>query len=136
MSKVVWVADSAMHFVSAKTDLPDDYQLKSNETFVEPINQDGSGMLAPATLLGQGQGWRPATAEEHKAYMAEQRKLHPDQYSESKPVGPSAEQQMINALGKTQMTQGTQIDANTADIKEVKQMINFIGKQQMAQGNK
>lgn len=131
MSKVVWMADSAMHFVSAKTDQPDDYELKPNETFVQPINSDGSGMLKPATLLGQGQGWREATAEEHEAYLKAQAAKNPSQ-----PSSPSAEQQMINVLGKQQMTQSSQISANTADLKEVKQMINFIGKQQMAQGNK
>lgn len=117
MSKVVWFADSNMHFVSAKTDLPDDYQLKSNETFVEPINQDGSGMLAPATLLGQGQGWRAATSEERAAYLkAQAAKNH------SQPAGPSAEQQMIATLGQQQ----AKTDAN---VKQMQQMIAMLGSQ-------
>ena len=129
MSKYVYVWDQQNHWSDKKV-VSDDYKLQANETF-DPVPD---GQLEPSTRVAGG--WKGATKEEHEAYLAEQRKLHPDQYSEQKPVGPSAEQQMINALGKTQMTQGTQIDANTADIKEVKQMINFIGKQQMAQGNK
>lgn len=129
MAKYVYAWDSQNHWSDKKV-VADDYKLQANETF-DPVPD---GQLEPSTRIAGG--WSGATKEEHEAYEAEKRKLHPDWYPEQKPAKASAEQQMINLLGKQQMTQGTQIDANTADIKEVKQMINFIGKQQMAQGNK
>lgn len=104
------------------------YQLQDNQTY-DPIPQ---GMDEPVVRVnGQSGSWRQPTAEEKAAYQ----KTHPVQ-KPNEPSAPSQEQQMINMLGKTQMTQGTQIDANKADINQMKQMINLLGKQQMAQGNK
>ena len=99
------------------------YQAKAGETTVDKPN-----LREPMVI--EGGTWRGATDAEYKAWL----QAHPQ--LQTKPAGPSAEQQMINVLGKQQMTQSSQISANTADLKEVKQMINFIGKQQMAQGNK
>ena len=94
------------------------YVAKAGETTVPKPS-----LREPAVL--EGGAWRGATDEEYAAWLATQPK------KEEQPKKPSAEQQMINMLGKTQMTQSGKIDANTADIKQVKQMINFIGKQQM-----
>lgn len=94
------------------------YQAKAGETTVPKPS-----LREPAVL--EGGTWRGATDEEYAAWLATQPK------KEEQPKKPSAEQQMINRLGKTQMTQASKIDTNTADIKQVKQMINFIGKQQL-----
>lgn len=122
--KLIYKWDSQSIFSGTKL-VEDDYQPQAGETF-SAIPQPN---LMPVKWTGSA--WQSATQEEHDAYVAEQRKLHPDWYPEQKPVGPSAEQQMINALGKQQMTQGSQIDANKADINQMKQMINLLGKQQM-----
>lgn len=129
MSKKVygWGADGVFNFYDI---VPDDYQLQANQTFDSPlVAKDGVATLNQPTKRVAG-GWQQPTEEEHKAWVEANQKLFPQ--PEQKPQGPSAEQQMINLLGKTQMSQGSKIDANSADIKEVKQMINFIGKQQMA----
>lgn len=108
-------------------DVADDYKLKENETFDSPLDQNGN--LDPAVKRVNGV-WQQPTAEDRAAFEAKMAKLYPNP-TPSTPVGPSQEQQMINMLGKTQMTQGTQIDANKADINQMKQMINLLGKQQM-----
>ena len=94
------------------------YQAKAGETTVPKPS------LREPSRVENG-AWRGATDEEYAAWLATQPK------KEEQPKKPSAEQQMINRLGKTQMTQGTQIDANKADINQMKQMINLLGKQQM-----
>ncbi|WP_295745450.1 hypothetical protein [uncultured Limosilactobacillus sp.] len=130
MSKRVfgWDADGLLNFWDV---VPDDYQLQSNQTFDDPTTAGGNGARLLNRLVKRVAGnWQPLTDEELAAYQAAQQKLRPK--INVQPQGPSAEQQMINLLGKTQMTQSGKIDANTADIKQVKQMINFIGKQQMA----
>lgn len=127
--KGIYYADPTTHEFTHSDIVDDDYQLQANETFENP-----TGKREPAKLVGTS--WQDATEEEHAAWVKQQeedfQRLHPN----LAPAGPTAEQQMINALGKTQMTQGTQIDANKADINQMKQMINLLGKQQMAQGNK
>ena len=94
------------------------YQAKTGETTVAKPS-----LREPMVI--EGGTWRGATDAEYNAWL----QAHPQQ--KEKPARPSAEQQMINMLGKTQMTQGTQIDANKADINQMKQMINLLGKQQM-----
>ena len=129
MSKKVygWGADSVFNFYDI---VPDDYQLKANQTFDSPVVvKDGVATLNQPVKRVAG-GWQQPTEEEHNAWVEANQKQFPQPDKQSQ--GPSAEQQMINMLGKTQMTQGSKIDANAADIKQVKQMINFIGKQQMA----
>lgn len=90
------------------------YVAKAGETTVPKPS-----LREPAVL--EGGAWRGATDEEYAAWLA----AHPQKKVEPKPT---AEQQMINALGKTQVTQ-------TDDIKELKQTINFLGKQLMAAKN-
>lgn len=129
MSKKVygWGADNVFNFYDV---VPDDYQLQANQTFDDPtiVGDNGARLLNRLVKRVAG-SWQPLTDEELAAYQATQQKLRPQ--INVQPQGPSEEQQMINMLGKTQMTQGSKIDANSADIKEVKQMINFIGKQQL-----
>ena len=129
MSKKVydWGTDNVFNFYDV---VPDNYQLQANQTFDDPtVEKDGVRVVNQPVKRVAG-GWQQPTEEEHKAWIEANQKLFPQ--PEQKPQGPSAEQQMINMLGKTQMTQGSKIDANAADIKQVKQMINFIGKQQLA----
>jgi hypothetical protein len=129
MSKEVygWGADNVCNFYDT---VSDEYQLQANQTFDDPtIVKDGVRVLNQPVKRVAG-GWQQPTEEEHKAWIEANQKLFPQ--PEQKPQGPSAERQMINMLGKAQMTQGSKIDANAADIKQVKQMINFIGKQQLA----
>lgn len=123
MSKRIYGWDTADGFWKYFDDVADDYKLKGNETFDSPLDQNGS--LNPAVKRVNGV-WRQPTVEDKAAYEAKMAKLHP-----ASAYQPSAKQQMINLLGKQQMTQGTQIDANKADISQMKQMINLLGKQQM-----
>ncbi len=93
------------------------YQAKAGETTLPKPS------LREPSRVENG-AWRGATDEEYAAWL----QAHPQKKVESHTT---AEQQMINLLGKQQMTQGTQIDANKADISQMKQMINLLGKQQM-----
>lgn len=129
MSKKVygWGADGVFNFYDV---VSDDYQLQANQTFDDPtVEKDGVRVVNQPMKRVAG-GWQQPTEEEHNAWVEANQKQFPQPDKQSQ--GPSAEQQMINMLGKTQMAQSGKIDANTADIKQVKQMINFIGKQQMA----
>lgn len=128
MSKEVygWGTDNVCNFYDT---VPDDYQLQANQTFDDPtIVKDGVRVLNQPVKRLNG-AWQQPTDKEHNAWIEANQKQYPQ--PEQKPQGPSAEQQMINMLGKTQMAQSGKIDANAADIKQVKQMINFIGKQQL-----
>ena len=121
-----WGADNVCNFYDT---VPDDYQLQDNQTFDDPtIVKDGVRVLNQPVKRLNG-AWQQPTEEEHNAWVEANQKQFPQPDKQSQ--GPSAEQQMINMLGKTQMAQSGKIDANTADIKQVKQMINFIGKQQL-----
>lgn len=115
MAKIVYAWDTQNHWSDKKV-VSDDYKLQANETF-DPVPD---GQQQPSTRIAGG--WRGATQEEHEAYLAEQRKLHPDQYSEQKPVGPSAEQQMIATLGQQQAK-------TDASVKQMQQMIAMLGSQ-------
>ncbi len=64
MSKMIFRWDTQSHFDS-KSFVADDYQLKSNETFVAVPD----GQNQPSTWTGSS--WREATEEEHAAYLAE-----------------------------------------------------------------
>ena len=133
MSKRVfgWGADGLLNFWDV---VPDDYQLQANQTFDDPTTAGENGARVLGRLVKRVAGsWQPLTDEELAAYQAAQQKLRPNM--DQQPQGPTAEQQMINMLGKTQMAQSGKIDANTADIKQVKQTINFLGKQLMAAKN-
>ncbi len=108
MSKYVYVWDQQNHW-SYKKVVSDDYKLQANETFdVVP-----DGLNTPITRVTGG--WKGATKEEHDAYVAEQRKLHPDLYPEQKPAEPSKQDQALNALGlqlaQVQKTQAAQSQA-------------------------
>lgn len=93
------------------------YVAKAGETTVPKPS-----LREPAVL--EGGAWRGATDEEYAAWL----QVHPQKKVESQTT---AEQQMINKLGKDQLAQSAKIDANTDKIKQVQQMINFIGKQQL-----
>lgn len=93
------------------------YQAKVGETTVSKPS-----LREPMVI--EGGVWRGATDEEYAAWL----QAHPQKKVESQTT---AEQQMINKLGKDQLAQSAKIDTNTADIKQVQQMINFIGKQQL-----
>lgn len=115
MTKYVYMWDANNHW-SDKKPVDEGYKLQANETFdVVP-----DGLNTPITRVTGG--WKGATKEEHYAYVAEQRKLHPDQYPEQKPVGPLAEQQMIATLGQQQAK-------TDASVKQMQQMIAMLGSQ-------
>lgn len=120
MSKKIFGWDPSDGFFSFWDNVADDYQLKQNETFISPLDQNGQ--LNPAVKWVNGT-WAQPTAEDEAAYAAKMAKLYPATEA-STPAGPSAEQQMINMLGKQQMEQ-------SADIKQMKQMINLLGKQEL-----
>lgn len=111
MSKYVYVWDAQNHWSDKKV-VSDDYKLQANETF-DPVPD---GQQQPSTRIAGG--WKGATKEEHEAYLAEQRKLHPDQYPEQKPAEPSKQDQALNALGlqlsQVQKTQAAQSQAINA----------------------
>lgn len=99
MSKAVWSWDSNKVLIPGAKIVDDDYKLASNETFEEPKDLNGRGLLTP---IKQVNGvWRGATQEEHEA-------AHPVQ-----PVTPSATAQAINALGMQVMELSKRVDALT-----------------------
>lgn len=120
--KLIYKWDSQSIFSGTKL-VEDDYQPQAGETF-SAIPQPN---LMPVKWTGSA--WQSATQEEHDAYVAEQRKLHPDWYPEQKPVGPSAEQQMIATLGQQQ----AKTDAN---VKQMQQMIAMLGSQMASSDTK
>ena len=111
MTKYVYMWD-ANNYWSDKKPVDEGYKLQANETFdVVP-----DGLNTPITRVTGG--WKGATKEEHDAYVAEQRKLHPDLYPEQKPAEPSKQDQALNALGlqlaQVQKTQAAQSQAINA----------------------
>ena len=48
----------------------DNYELQTNETFVEPVGADKTGIKLPVTF--DGTKWIEATDEEHKSYIESQ----------------------------------------------------------------
>jgi hypothetical protein len=92
--KAVYQADAVSHvFVSSEL-VPDNYVLKTNETFENP-----SGKLEPAKLSGTT--WLDATPEEHQAYLDELQAEYVQQHPElTQPTEPDKSDQAINLLGQ------------------------------------
>lgn len=99
MSKAVWSWDGDKVLIPGAKIVNDDYKLAGNETFEEPLDADGRGLLMPIKRVN-GQ-WRGATQEEYEA-------AHPAQ-----PVTPSATAQAIQALGLQVMALSAKVDALT-----------------------
>lgn len=76
--KTVYMYNDQKTLVDAKH-VPDNYNLASNETFLNPDRK----LYPPYTLSADGTSWNGLTLEEYK-------KAHPSQ-----PVRPTAEQQTI-----------------------------------------
>lgn len=123
MSKSIYRWDEQGRFSSSNV-VPDDYQLKANETFQEPTNG-----LTP--IVHTNAGWRGATEEEHEAY--EQKKLeelykeHPE--VKPHPTEPNAQDQALNALG----LQLANVEKQQATLA---QAVNALGLQQAAANQK
>lgn len=67
MSKTLYIYDPTKH--DYHTDIvADDYVLQANETFVQPIGADGTGIKLPVSF--DGTKWIEATDDEHKKYLA------------------------------------------------------------------
>lgn len=67
MSKTLYIYDPTQH--DYHTDVvADDYVLQANETFVQPVGADGTGIKLPVSF--DGTKWIEATDDEHKAYLA------------------------------------------------------------------
>lgn len=101
MTKVMYTYRSDTHDFIFKN-VADDYVLKANETFVAPKN----GIKLPVTF--DGTQWIEATDEQRQAAFdaANASSYNP---------GPTAEQQMINALGLQVATLTATITKLTAD---------------------
>lgn len=66
MSKTLYIYDPTQH--DYHTDVvADDYILQANETFMQPIGADGTGIKLPVSF--DGTKWIEATDDEHKAYL-------------------------------------------------------------------
>lgn len=102
-----------------KTDLvADDYTPKDNETFVEPVGADGSGIKLPVSF--DGSKWTEATDDEHEAYLKAQNEAYLKDYPElAVAAGPTQEQQMINALGQQLAQLTAQLQATTTTTTTV-----------------
>lgn len=67
MSKTLYIYDPTKR--DYRTDIvADDYALQANETFVQPVGADGTGIKLPVSF--DGAKWIEATDDEHKAYLA------------------------------------------------------------------
>lgn len=103
--KAVYRADAVNHVFVSSDLVPNDYVLKTNESFENP-----SGKVTPAKLSGTT--WLDATPEEHQAYMDEMQQDYLRQHPEaSQPAEPDKSDQAVNLLGqqiaKMQATQAT-----------------------------
>lgn len=67
MSKTLYIYDPTQR--DYHTDVvADDYVVQANETFVQPVGADGTGIKLPVSF--DGTKWIEATDDEHKAYLA------------------------------------------------------------------
>jgi hypothetical protein len=67
MSKTLYIYDQTKR--DYHTDVvADDYALQANETFVQPVGADGTGIKLPVSF--DGTHWIEATDDEHKKYLA------------------------------------------------------------------
>lgn len=94
--KMVYYADTVTQIYAGARPEPDDYQLKSNESFNSP-----SGLQVPPKLTATG--WVAATDEEHKAYLeAQQKKFLVENPQFTQPSQPADDKgtEALGALGK------------------------------------
>lgn len=94
--KMVYYADTVTQTYAGARPEPDDYQLKSNESFNSP-----SGLQVPPKLTATG--WVAATDEEHKAYLeAQQKKFLVENPQFPQPSQPADDKgtEALGALGK------------------------------------
>lgn len=90
--KGVYRADAKTHIFVSSDIVPDDYVLKTNESFENP-----TGKVTPAKL--QGAGWVDATPEEHEAYLKQQEEEFLAQHPTQAPQ-PDKGDQALNVLGQ------------------------------------
>lgn len=88
MTKVLYIYDPTQHDYHANI-VADDYVLKTNETFTQPVGADGDGIKLPVSF--DGTQWIEATDDEHKAYLTANT-------DPNAPIGPSDTDKAIAAL--------------------------------------
>ncbi|UXC67836.1 hypothetical protein N4599_02510 [Limosilactobacillus oris] len=110
--KGIFRADPTTHISASSDIVPDEYQLKANETFEDP-----SGLLVPAKLQAD-LTWRAATEEEHKAYVEAQQ----EDFLAQNPSKPSESVKAMNSLGM-------QVAELTKQNQQLKQSVNALGLQ-------
>lgn len=110
--KAVYTWDSNnLYIPSANKIVPDDYQLSGNETFDEPKDAQGHGLIMPIKRSGGQTGqWVGLTQEEYS-------KAHP-----AVPEQPSEDAQAMNELG-------LQVATVMGQIKELNKAVNELGLQ-------
>lgn len=110
--KAVYTWDSNnLYIPSANKVVPNDYQLAGNETFDEPKDAQGHGLLMPIKRSGGQTGqWVGLTQEEYA-------EAHP-----AVPEKPSEGAQAMNELG-------LQVASVMGQIKELNKAVNELGLQ-------
>lgn len=110
--KAVYTWDgNNLYIPSVNKVVPDDYQLSANETFDEPIGDDGHGLLMPIKRSGGQTGeWVGLTQEEYA-------ETHP-----AVPTKPSESAQAMNELG-------LQVATLMGQMKELSNSMNELGLQ-------
>ena len=106
--KMVYYADTVTQIYVGARPEPDDYQLKSNESFDNP-----SGLQVPPKLTATG--WVAATDEEHKAYLeAQQKKFLAEnpQFAQPNQSADDKGDKALNLLGQ----QLAQVEAQQATL--------------------
>ena len=106
--KMVYYADTVTQIYVGARPEPDDYQLKSNESFDNP-----SGLQVPPKLTATG--WVAATDEEHKDYLeAQQKKFLAENPQLAQPSQPADDKgdKALNLLGQ----QLAQVEAQQATL--------------------
>lgn len=114
--KMVYYADTVTQIYTGARPEPDDYQLKSNESFDSPNNLQSPQKLTPT-------GWIGATDEERKAYLeAQQQKFLAENPQFAQPNQPADDKgdQALNLLGQ----QLAQVQAQQATLTK---SINVLG---------
>lgn len=116
--KMVYYADTVTQIYVGARPEPDDYQLKSNESFNSP-----SGLQVPPKLTATG--WVAATDEEHKAYLeAQQQKFLAETPQFAQPSQP-ADTKGTEALGAL----GKQVGQLVIDNQKNTQAVQALGAQ-------
>lgn len=121
--KMVYYADTVTQTYAGARPEPDDYQLKSNESFDSPNNLQSPQKLTPT-------GWVRATDEERKAYLEARQKAflteHPQFAQPGQPADDKGDQ-ALNLLGQ----QLAQVQAQQATLtKSVNALGQMVAKAQ------